>query len=127
MRKIGLCLCLGLLACGDDEPGIELDERRFTLQSGYQVVEGTTPRLTFDEGMVDYFGGCNGKGGAFAITGGKLVVKELTSDLIACQDALEAQDAFFASFLTSNPTFALDGTMLTLTGSAATLVFVEAP
>ncbi|HEX5655684.1 MAG TPA: META domain-containing protein [Polyangiales bacterium] len=127
MRKTCL-LCLALLACGDDESsGLELDERRFILQSGREAVAGTKPTLTFDEGELGYFGGCNAKGGPFSITGGKLLVKELTSDAAACEPAPSAQDEFFASFLISSPTFALDGATLTLTGGGATLVFVEAP
>lgn len=126
MRKICL-LCFALFACGDDEASFDLDERRFTLQSGYQVVAGTTPRLTFDEGQLGFFGGCNAQSGAFEIKDGKLVVGDWASDLIGCEAALAAQDTFFATFLTSRPAFALEGTTLTLTGSNATLVFVEAP
>jgi heat shock protein HslJ len=125
MRKIWL-LCLASLACGgDDAPHLELDDRRFVLQSGREAVEGTTPTLLFDEGNVDYFGGCNASGGAFRVERGALVVDELAGDVAGCNEPRHQQDAFFGAFLLADPKISLEGATLTLTGSDATLVFVE--
>lgn len=127
MRK-WLLLAL-LLACGDDDAGLDLDERRFTLQSGREPAPGTTPTLTFDEGQLDFYGGCNSASGSFSIAGGKLVTKDdfgITERGCPTPEQ-SSQDTFYHGFLSGRPAIALEGSTLTLTIAQVTLTFVEAP
>jgi heat shock protein HslJ len=125
MRK-SLLLLWALAACGDDDAGLDLEERRFTLQSGREVVAGTTPTLTFDEGDLGFYAGCNSASGEYSIRGGKLVTQDLLATERGCATDLAAQDEFFFGFLRAAPSITLEGTQLTLTGDV-TLVFTERP
>ncbi len=127
MRNLLLCALL-LGACGDDDgTTLDLDERRFSLQSGREVVAGTTPTLTFDEGQLTFYAGCNTSSGPYSVSAGKLTITDFASTNIGCDSERTAQDGFFTSFLAAKPAITLAGSTLTLTDSSATLVFSEAP
>jgi len=101
--------------------------RTFLFQSaqGFTPVEGTTVRLSFEEGSIGFSAGCNIFGGTYSLQGDNLIVGDLGSTNIGCEQALAAQDDWLAEFITSSPTFDLDGNDLTLAGSDATLKFLD--
>lgn len=104
-----------------------LDGRRFLLVSsdGYTPVADTTPQLGFDDGNISYSGGCNSHFGEYSVCGESLCVDGLGSTQIGCTLDLQAQDEWFSDFLTSRPTFDLDGDDLVLTGDGVTLTFQD--
>jgi heat shock protein HslJ len=123
-----LLLLCAVVACGDGEdargggspgaPGAdELDGRRF-------VAEGLT--MSFLDDRLSARPGCNTLGGPFTVAGGRLVVDELATTSMACEDpALMARDAAFAAFLDADPTVTLDGPTLTLAAPGTTWVLTD--
>ena len=79
------------------------------------IVPGSTIRLSFVDHTVAANGGCNILRGPVAINDDKLVVGKMASTLKACQPALQAQDEWLASFLTSSPTIKRQSNDLWLT------------
>ena len=122
---------LALAACGSDGDSAsgsvptpdDLAGKAFesTDVTGYDLVEGTTITLGFEADTVGAQGGCNTQSGGYTITDGTLDVGVMAATMMACDDALMAQDTWLNGFLTSSPEIALDGDTLTLTGSDATI------
>jgi heat shock protein HslJ len=103
-----------------------LDGRTFvsTAVEGYQLVEGTQVQLTFDGSNLGATAGCNQMSSGYALEGDVLVVDATAMTQMACIPAsLMDQDTWLSALLTSRPTVALDGDMLTLTsdGTVVTL------
>lgn len=105
----------------------DLDGRSFesTETSGYDLVEGSTITLRFADGSLGANAGCNSMSGAFTIEDGALSVGEMAATMMACDEALMAQDTWLGEFFAASPQVALDGDTLTLTGDEATLTFAE--
>jgi heat shock protein HslJ len=142
---------LGLAACGSDDaandstatsgtqgtassgtgsPGastLDLDGSSFesTAVEGYDLVAGSTISLGFADGSLSANAGCNTLAGGYTIDGDVLTAATLASTLIACDEALMAQDAWLSGLLTSGPTLAIDGDTLTATGTDATITMVK--
>lgn len=68
------------------------------------IVPGSTIRLSFVDQTLAANGGCNILRGPAAINDDELIVGKMASTLKACEHALQAQDEWLASFLTSSPT-----------------------
>lgn len=87
--------------------------------------------LNFAEGRVNIAGGCNLRGGAYRIDGGKLVVGPMPSTMMACEPPLMAADKSMANALAQPATITVQpGTPATLTLVTATndkLVFTGTP
>jgi heat shock protein HslJ len=98
------------VASGDDSPD-------------HDLVEGTSITLTFGTDSISVHAGCNTMNGAAKIENGDLVVGDLASTLMACEDALDAQDRWVNAFLTAAPTVELSGEELTLTESDTEIRF----
>jgi len=115
-------------AC-DEEASLAaaLNRRSFVLDvaQGFEPVGGTTVTLSFQDGELGFSAGCNGHGGPFRIRSRHLVVSELSSTLEGCNAELQAQDEWLTAFMTSKPSYDLDGDRLILTGTSATLVFLD--
>jgi heat shock protein HslJ len=127
-RAFAICVLTLCLVTGCSGAATrELEDRHFVLDSaqGFEPVPGTEVHLVFDGNQVSVSGGCNSQGGEFDVRAGRLVLGGLSSTLIGCAPALSQQDDWLASFLTSKPRLDLDGDELTLTGSDATLVFLD--
>lgn len=130
-------LVLGAVAaCGDDddteatasEGPVELDGRSFvaTELDGLEIAEGSQVVISFADGSVSVEAGCNTQNAGYEVTDGTLVLTgELASTMMACDEALEAQDTFMADLVTSEPTVELDGDQLVLTGSDTSATFTE--
>jgi heat shock protein HslJ len=78
------------------------------------LVLGTRLRLTFQDGEVRAYAGCNHMTGPATLDSGRLDVGALTSTLMSCGDALDEQDRWLVRFLNADPTWRLDGDDLTL-------------
>lgn len=128
-------VALLVAACGgDDAPSgpaaSDLNGRAFTSTSvsGAELVTGTHLSLSFDDGVVAAFAGCNTFTGGFELDGDRLVVAEaLSATLMACDDPLTAQDAWVVALLGARPAVALTGDDLTLTGASITATLRSSP
>ncbi|MGM0384467.1 MAG: META domain-containing protein [Actinomycetota bacterium] len=106
----------------------ELEGRTFTATEvrGHDLVEGSEMTITFEDGQVSANAGCNTLFGAASWDGGTLDVAEaLASTMMACDDALMAQDQWLSDFLTSDPALSLAGTTLKLGDDSAGLTLTE--
>jgi heat shock protein HslJ len=127
---IGLATSLLLTACGgDDDAGsaptsADLDGQSFvaTEIDGADIVEGSSIVIAFDSGSVIVDAGCNTQRADYSVTeDGVLETTAMLSTMMACDDALMAQDALVAGVVTSGPTVALDGDVLTIAGADASI------
>lgn len=122
-------------ACGDsesetgDEAFMNLD---FMLESseGFEPTDGGTVRISFREGEMSdlgFFlgGGCNSVGGDFTLVDGVMTVSFLSMTEMACATDLMNQDDWFVGFLMASPGFDYSNDRVTLTGTDATLVFLD--
>jgi heat shock protein HslJ len=131
---------LVLAACGSDEASsddtgggasgggtaataADLADTTFELTevTGYDVVEGSTITLTFSADMVSANAGCNTMNGGYTIADGVLTVAGGASTMIACDEALMAQDTWLAGFLAAGVDATIDGDTLTLAGEDTTM------
>lgn len=110
---LGASLALG--ACGSES--VDLSGRTFTSTEvrGHDLAPGSTITLTFEDGRISANGGCNTLNGAATWDGDTLDVAEpLASTMMACDEALMAQDQWLSEYLTSSPALAVDGDTMTL-------------
>lgn len=128
---LGLLTSLLLTACGgDDDDGgaaptaADLDGKSFVASEieGSEIVEGSSVVISFDSGSVVVDAGCNTQRADYSVTeDGVLETTAMAATLMACDDALMAQDALVAGIVTSGPTVALDGDVLTIAGADASI------
>ncbi|MGH9035387.1 MAG: META domain-containing protein [Acidimicrobiia bacterium] len=84
------------------------------------LVSGTRIRLGFtDDGRLVANAGCNTMGGQAEVRDGRLVVADLATTEMGCDQERHAQDTWLADLLGSRPRFQLTGNDLTLTGDEA--------
>jgi len=110
--------------------GSELDGASFVateVTGTHTIAPNSTITLTFEGGSLSANAGCNTMAGRYLAVGGKLTAPQLASTMMACDDALMAQDTWLAAFLASGPTYTLDGDTLTLTNGTDTVVLGPAP
>lgn len=118
--EVGIVLALlsmGLLAgCSSDGGDLDLAGREFTSTEvrGHTLVDGTTVRLTFDEDTMSAQAGCNTLAGGASWADGILTAGPLAMTMMACEDALAAQDQWLSDFLASEPAITQDGETLVL-------------
>ena len=91
------------------------------------AAEASTIELTFSEDGISIIAGCNTIFGGATLTDGVLTVPagNLGSTMMACEELLMAQDQALITFFTSNPSYTLDGSTLTLTSPTTTIVMTE--
>jgi heat shock protein HslJ len=122
---------LALAACGSDggsssgsaPTSDDLAGQAFTSTevTGYDLVADTEIEIGFMADTVGARAGCNSMSGGYSITDGTLEIAAMASTMMACDDALMAQDTWLNEFLTAGPEISLDGETLTLTGADATV------
>lgn len=118
-------------ACGSDDASPtadDLDGRSFVADSieGATIVDGSEVVISFEEGMVVVEAGCNSQRGSFEVSDdGSLVVGPMAATMMACDDALMAQDQLLAEFLGAAPSISLDGDELVLTTDSTTVTMTE--
>ncbi len=105
-------------------PPPALDGREFVSTSveGYELVDGSIVRITFDDGSLSANAGCNTIFGSYRVVGGTLDVDQLGTTEMACEPDLMAQDRWLTDILALEPEVELDGTTLTLRGVAGTIL-----
>jgi heat shock protein HslJ len=90
------------------------------------LVTGTTIRLRILEGgRIAVQAGCNTAEGAARLEAGTLVVDDLATTEIGCEDALHQQDEWITGFFRGRPAWRLDGDNLVLTGKDIELKMVD--
>src|SRR5690348_2502521 len=78
------------------------------------LVPGTRLTLTFQDGGVRAYAGCNHLTGRASVDAERLIVGDFASTRMACDAPREEQDAWLAGFLSAGPTWRLDGDGLVL-------------
>jgi heat shock protein HslJ len=82
------------------------------------LVTGTSIRLQILEpNRIVVQAGCNSAQGAARLSGDKLIVDDLMTTDIGCEEALHQQDEWITGFFRAGPTWRLDGNDLVLTGT----------
>ncbi len=146
MRRAVMSLCLATLmplaACGgddssgsdassDDSPtpvtAADLAGRTFvsTTVTGFELIDGTEIRISFEEDHLSASAGCNTVGGAYTVENDLISVSEPSATLMACDPQLMAQDDQLIGFLTDDPAITVSGDVLTLTGADVTVEMHE--
>ena len=126
LRAPAVIAVLSLALTGCAGGSADLEGRTFTATEvrGHDLVEGSAITLAFEDGQVSANAGCNTIFGEAQWDGGTLEAEQLASTLMACDDALMAQDEWLTALLTSSPTLSVDGTTLTI-GDATGLTLTE--
>lgn len=120
-------------ACGGDDEAAapsadDLDGRSFVATSieGQTIVEGSEIVVSFEDGMILIEAGCNSQRGGFEIDeDGSLVAGQLAATMMACDEALMAQDQLLAEIVADGPTVTLDEDQMTLTTDSTTVALTE--
>ena len=86
-------------------------------------MEGTTIRLTFQDGQLSLQAGCNTMSGQASVDGGALVVDNLAGTEMGCAPKLMDQDQWLAELLTGSPQIALEEDAFSLTSGDTTIRF----
>lgn len=146
-RSVLTMLAVGLLvtACGsgsgssaaDSAPSsgtaptaAELDGSTFesTSVDGYDLVAGSTVRLTFEQGQLSANAGCNTLSAPYDVTDGRLAwTGETRATLMGCPDDLAQQDTWLGELLQQGVDATLDGDDLTLVSGEVTLHLQRQP
>jgi heat shock protein HslJ len=128
---IALSLCT-LTACDagssrGDALASQLDEHEFLSRSveGHELVEGTEIRISFRDGEISAYAGCNHMSGSFTLEGNVLRLTGLGSTEIGCEAELHAQDEWLQELLSGSPTLTFDDPELTIETEDATLHLVD--
>ena len=125
MAAAGLLLALG--ACmtpAADAPSLAGTSWRFTSIDGAAPV-GERATLEFGDRLTAN-AGCNGLSGTWKLEGAKLVAGPLMATRMFCEGKMD-QEAAVSPVLSGNPTVALEGNRLTLTGGDHSAVLTRAP
>jgi heat shock protein HslJ len=90
------------------------------------LVTGTTIRLQILEpNRIMVQAGCNSAQGAARLSGDKLVVEDLSTTGVGCEQALHQQDEWITGFFRAGPTWRLSGNDLVLTGTDIEVKMVD--
>lgn len=102
----------------------EVDGKAFTSTSvtGMELVEGTEIQLAFDGDHLSASAGCNTMGASYAWVDDTLSwVGPAMGTMMACEDAIMAQETWLSEALTAGMGATLDGDSLTLTSDDVTV------
>jgi heat shock protein HslJ len=89
------------------------------------LVAGTRIRLSFMDGTLGVFAGCNSGSGSYSIVDGALHADAFTMTEMACDDDRMAQDDWAVAVLVDRPLVTLDRDTLTLATDTVTLVLKD--
>lgn len=119
-------------ACGGDDEAAaptadDLNGRSFVADSieGATIVEGSEVVISFEDGMILVEAGCNSQRGSYEVDEGALVAGPLAATMMACDEALMAQDQLLAEILADQPAVTLDGDEMVLTTDSTTVTLTE--
>lgn len=125
-----LLLIFVMSACGTKQPAPLVGTWKLT---AYGPKDTPTPaiidanaELTFNQdGTVGGSGGCNSFGGTYEVDGNQITFNEMTSTLMACDDARMAQEGAVLQVLSGTVEYQIQGNVLTLTNNDKVLVFAS--
>jgi heat shock protein HslJ len=121
-----IVLCLALVAGCDDNDLVAGRELILQSQKGAPPLAGVKLQLRFSDDGLGVYAGCNTIGASYRIRGRTLHVEHLTTTLMLCEPAVDAED-WFQKFLGESPTVeVLPSGEVVLARGAARLVFVDA-
>lgn len=89
------------------------------------LVGGTRIQLTFHEGRLMAYAGCNSLGGPVDVEGDRLFVGGLTTTEIGCAPELHDQDEWLAGILAAGPAFQIEGDRLVLRRGSAEITLID--
>jgi heat shock protein HslJ len=81
--------------------------------------------IFFDDGTLDASAGCNYMGGRWALDGATLKMEIATTTEIGCGADKQAQDESVTKWLSADPSAAIDGDQLILTGRGVTMTLLD--
>jgi heat shock protein HslJ len=91
------------------------------------AVADTEAGLTFNQdGTITGNSGCNGFGGNYKVEDDKVTFDQITSTLMACDQARMEQESAVHQVLTGTVTYKIEGSTLTLTNNDMALVLTKA-
>jgi heat shock protein HslJ len=130
IRSLTAILALTMVgtACSSAPP-LSLDGRELLLTSWtangqpVSLLAGTQVRLSFADGNLGAYAGCNHLGGDYALSQGRLVVQALSMTEMGCDALRHQQDERVAALLSSGPTARMEGDQLILDGSEGVAIF----
>jgi len=93
---------------------------------GRDLVEGTELRVTFNEGWMDVFAGCNNLTGSVYASGTRLFWSEDASTEVGCRPDLAVQDAWLSGWLNAGVDVFRDHGRLVFSGQGVRAVLVPA-
>lgn len=124
--SLAAAAALALAGCGGG--GADLEGKTYTSveSRGHDLVAGSTVTLRFEDGRISANAGCNTMTGAATWEGETLEVEgPLASTMMACEEALMAQDQWLSEFLASSPDLAVEGEELVLGDDTTGLTLTE--
>lgn len=125
-RALGTAALLLLTACASTSPSAvpsppaelaSLSGTAWVLETlgGKPALEATTVTARFAaDGTISGSSGCNRYSGPFSTSGNAIKVGDVASTMMACDDAIMAQEKSFLGALTTASAFSVDDTTLTL-------------
>jgi heat shock protein HslJ len=93
---------------------------------GRDLVEGTELRVTFAEGWMDVFAGCNNLSGTIYSTGSRLYWSEEASTEVGCRPDMAVQDAWLSGWLNAGVDVFRDHRRIVLSGQGVRAVLSPA-
>lgn len=134
MRKTILTLLSAMLVLAACTGGSSQPEDGVTYlatdSTGFDLVEGSTASITFEDGHISLNTGCNTASGTATWSGSTLKTGEYAITEMGCEADLMTQEEIFMELLTSGPEVTRDGDTVRLSGtlsggSRASVTFVE--
>jgi heat shock protein HslJ len=146
---LGIVSSVVLAGCGDDSPeaintdntddtenteegsSASLDGRTFLSTSVSEggedrpLVDGTRIELRFSDGRISATAGCNTLGGQVDMTPDRIVIDEMASTAMGCDDARHGQEEWLSRVLYDDPGYTLDGQTLRLVRGDTTIELVD--
>jgi heat shock protein HslJ len=93
------------------------------LESMTPAIKDVDASLTFgDDGTVTGSGGCNSLGGKYDVKDKQITFEEVTSTLMACDEAVMTQEAIVTQVLTNTAEFEIEDQTLAITNNGMVLV-----
>jgi heat shock protein HslJ len=128
-----LIICLAISACTAKSERSAASLIGSWKLTSYSRADVLTPAVTDaeaglifkDDGTVTGNSGCNGLGGNYKVEGDQVTFDQITSTLMACDDARMAQEGAVHQVLTDTVTFKIEGNTLTLTNNDFVLVLAR--
>ena len=131
MRSFAIaCSALAIVGCAHAQNAAAdpqaLAGRTFisTGVEGDQIPGGGPLTVTFDDGRISTFAGCNRGSGVADLSGGHITT-QLATTMMACTAPLGDSDAWMAAFFAATPSWALAGDTLTLRTGSATVALKD--